>query len=133
MLVEAVAESRTMKEVFARLGIAPGRYEYLREHIARLGLDASHVPVAGSASPNARLSWTDAQLAEIVRTSSTVAEVGRRLVYKPSGGIHRMLIGHSGGSAWTRHISPGSPGLEAAPCGRARSGRWRRSWSRTRG
>lgn len=94
MLVEAVAESRTMKQVFARLGIRPGRYGYLREHIARLGLDASHIPTAGAASPNARLSWTDTQLAETVRTSFTVAEVGRRLGYKPSGGIHRMLIGH---------------------------------------
>jgi hypothetical protein len=84
MLVEAVAESRTMKQVFARLGIRPGRYEYLREHIARLGLDASHIPTAGAGSPNARLSWTDTQLAETVRTSFTVAEVGRRLGYKPS-------------------------------------------------
>jgi hypothetical protein len=71
MLVEAVAESRTMKQVFARLGIRPGRYEYLREHIARLGLDASHIPAAGAASPNARLSWTDTQLARSAAGSAT--------------------------------------------------------------
>lgn len=94
MLVAAVAESRTMREVFARLGIRPGKYDYLRGHIARLGLDASHIPTATTGSPRSRLTWTDQQLTEIVRTSVTVAEVMRRLGYKPSGGIHRMLIGH---------------------------------------
>lgn len=83
-----------MREVFAHLGIRPGRYEYLREHIRRLGLDASHLPTATAESPRKRLSWTDDQLVEIVRASRTMAEVGRALGYRPSGGVHRRLVGH---------------------------------------
>lgn len=93
-LADAVAASTTMFEVFGRLGIRAGRYDYLREHIRRLGLDASHLPTAMAGSPRKRLSWTDEQLAEAVRTSDTMSQVGRRLGYRPNGGIHRMLVGH---------------------------------------
>ncbi|MDN5920015.1 MAG: HNH endonuclease, partial [Pseudonocardia sp.] len=79
---------------FGRLGIRAGRYDYLRGHIRRLGLDAAHLPTATAGSPRKRLRWTDEQLTEVVRTSDTMSQVGRCLGYRPSGGIHRMLVGH---------------------------------------
>jgi hypothetical protein len=45
-LIAAVAESRTLREVHLRLGIRPGKYDVLRAHIRRLGIDASHLPRA---------------------------------------------------------------------------------------
>lgn len=118
-LIEAVALSSTMSEVFRRLGIRPGRYEYLRAHIARLGVDAGHLPTATPASPRSRLTWTDATMVKVVAASRSVSEVGRRLGYRPSGGIYRMLVGHFRrlgldtshftGQAWARgRTAPGS-------------------------
>ena len=45
-LIAAVAASRTLSEVCRRLGIQPGKYDVLRAHIRRLGVDASHLPRA---------------------------------------------------------------------------------------
>jgi hypothetical protein len=68
-LIVAVAESRTLKEVHERLGLRPGKYDVMRAHINRLGIDASHLPrayVGAAASPRRR--WSDADLAEAVRS-----------------------------------------------------------------
>ncbi|MBP2370551.1 HNH endonuclease [Pseudonocardia parietis] len=91
-LVEAVAASSRLSEVCHRLGIKPGRYDWLRGHILRLGIDASHLP--GSVEGRRRNHWTDEQLAEAVRASESVSAVLRRLGYTPSGGMHRMIVGH---------------------------------------
>lgn len=50
-LREAVAASRTMREVCTALGLVPrgGNYETVRREIARLGLDAEHLRVRPSA------------------------------------------------------------------------------------
>lgn len=91
-LVAAVAASRTMAEVCRALGLRPGRYEWLRAHIARVGADASHLP--GPVEGRRRRHWTDAQLAAAVHDAETVAAVLRRLGYAPSGGMHRLVVGH---------------------------------------
>lgn len=93
-LVAAVAASRTLSEVCRRLGIVPGKYDVLRRHIARLGLDASHIPRSGEGAPQHRRCWSLADLAEAVAASESVSEVSRRLGYTPNGGVHRMIIGH---------------------------------------
>ena len=93
-LAAAVAASRTLAEVHARLGLRAGRYDAMRSHIRRLGLDASHLPTAGGDSPRARLRWRDEDLAEAVRTSSSMSATCRALGYRPSGGVHRLITGH---------------------------------------
>jgi hypothetical protein len=112
MLVEAVAASRTMSEVCRRLGILPGKYDVLRRHIARLGIDASHLPRAGAGSPRSHRRYTDEQLAEAVLAAVTVHDVLRRLGYEPNGGMFRAvsarirLLGldtaHFTGRAWAK-------------------------------
>lgn len=109
-LVEAVAASSRLSEVCQRLGIQPGRYDWLRGHIARVGADASHLP--GPVEGRRRNHWTDAQLAEAVRESESVSGVLRRLGYATSGGMHRLITGHIGrlgldtghfrGQSWSR-------------------------------
>lgn len=93
-LAVAVAASRTLSEVHRRLGIRPGRYDAIRGHIARLGLDASHLPCASPTSARKQLGWRDEQLVEAVAHSSSTSAVCRALGYTPSGGIHRLVIGH---------------------------------------
>ena len=78
-LAAAVAASRTLSEVHVRLGLRAGRYDSMRAHIARLGLDATHLPTAAPGSPRKRLSWTDDDLARAVADSVSVSEVCRRL------------------------------------------------------
>jgi hypothetical protein len=93
-LIAAVAASRTLSEVCRRLGLQPGKYDVLRRHIARLGLDASHIP--GSAMGSRRVSrrWTDAELIEAVKSEETIHGVMRRLGYNPSGGMFRYVVAH---------------------------------------
>jgi hypothetical protein len=132
MLVEAVAASRTTSEVCRRLGILPGKYDVLRRHIARLGIDASHLPRAGAGSPRSHRRYTDEQPAEAVLAAVTVHDVLRRLGYEPNGGMFRAvsarirLLGldtaHFTGQAWPRATG-------SRPVGRRR---WRTSSSRTR-
>jgi hypothetical protein len=93
-LAAAVAASRTLAEVHQRLGLKPGRYDVMRTHIQRLGLDATHIPTAAPGSPRPRTQWTDADLIEAVRTSTSVSGACRRLGYQPNGGMHRLIVGH---------------------------------------
>lgn len=93
-LAEAVAASRTLSEVCQRLGLTPGKYDRFRQHIARLGLDATHIPGAGAGSPQRRRTWSTEDLARAVAASHSVSEVSRRLGYTPNGGVHRMVVGH---------------------------------------
>lgn len=91
-LVEAVAASSRLSEVCRRLGIRPGRYDWLRGHIARVGVDASHLP--GAVEVRRRNHWTDEHLAQLVREADSLAEVMRQLGYSPSGGMHRHIRSH---------------------------------------
>jgi 5-methylcytosine-specific restriction endonuclease McrA len=93
-LADAVAASRTLSEVCKRLGIRPGKYDVLRRHIARLGLDASHIPWSGGGSRQHRRTWSLPDLAAAVVASDSVSEVSRRLGYTPNGGVHRMVLSH---------------------------------------
>jgi transposase-like protein len=94
-LVDAVASSRTLSEVCRKLGLRPGKYDVLRRHIARLGLEAAHIPrSAVGAGGTARRSWTDEDLAAAVAASDSVSDLSRRLGYTPNGGVHRLLTGH---------------------------------------
>jgi 5-methylcytosine-specific restriction endonuclease McrA len=112
-LIAAVAASRTLKEVHERLGLKPGKYDVMRAHIKRLGIDALHLPrsdVGAGSAPRRR--WTDTDLAEAVLRSDSVSEVSRRLGYTPNGGVHRMLVArmrklgldrsHFTGMAWAK-------------------------------
>ncbi len=84
----------------------------LRRHIARLGLDASHIPWSGEGARQHRRSWDIEHLAAAVAGSDSVSEVSRRLGYTPNGGIHRMLVAyirnygldtsHFTGTRWAR-------------------------------
>lgn len=88
----AVAASTSLSEVCRRIGILPGRFDTLRKHIARVGADASHLPRASAAT--SRRGWTDVQLTQAVRDADTMSEVMRSLGYRPTGGMHRLLVGH---------------------------------------
>lgn len=114
-LIAAVAASRTLKEVHERLGLKPGKYDVMRGHIRRLGLDAAHLPrsdVGAAAAPRRR--WTTTDLENAVRDSDSVSEVSRRLGYTPNGGVHRMIVAyirklgldrsHFTGTAWAKGL-----------------------------
>ena len=108
----AVAASKSYYEVCLKLGLVPGNYATLRRHVARLGIDASHLPSELVARGIRRRGWTDDDLAQAVRDCRTVADVMRRLGYEPSGGMHRMIVGkivsqgldttHFVGQSWSR-------------------------------
>lgn len=93
-LTAAVAESRNLREVHIRLGIRPDKYDVLREHIRRLGLDASHLARAGAGSPRTSRRFRDEDLIEAVKLEWTVHGVLRRLGYSPSGGMFRFVVAH---------------------------------------
>lgn len=93
-LAAAVAVSRTLAEVHVRLGLRPGRYDTMRAHIRRLGLDASHIPrgVAGDTRRTRR--WTDDDLRAAVEAARSVHDVIRRLGFEPNGGRFRNIVAH---------------------------------------
>lgn len=66
----------------------------LRRHIARLGLDAAHIPRSNAGITRERRRWTDDDLRRAVAASDSVSEVSRRLGYTPNGGVHRMIVSH---------------------------------------
>lgn len=93
-LVAAVAASRTLSEVHIRLGLRPGKYDTMRAHIRRLGLDASHIPrgVAGDTRRTRR--WTDDDLRAAVESAGSVHDVIRSLGFVPNGGRFRSVVAH---------------------------------------
>lgn len=95
-LTSAVAESRSLAEVCRRLGLrlGGGTYATLHRHIARLGLDAGHLPAVVEGRVRVRRSWSDDDLRAAVLASTSVAEVQRRLGFTPSGGMHRSIRSH---------------------------------------
>ncbi|MGE0298493.1 transposase [Pseudonocardia sp.] len=93
-LAAAVAASRTLSEVCRRLGLRPGKYDGLRAHIRRLGIDASHLPRAVEGSPRTRRRFRDEDLVEAVRLEASVHGVLRRLGYTTSGGMFRYVVAH---------------------------------------
>jgi hypothetical protein len=95
-LRDVVATSRSLGEVCRRLGLRPGggTYATLRRHIARLRIDDSHLPIVVAGRVRRRRSWTDAELRAAVAASASLAEVQRRLGFRPSGGMHRYLQLH---------------------------------------
>jgi hypothetical protein len=140
-LIAAVAASRTLKEVHIRLGITPGKYDVLRAHIRRLGLDATHLPRASAGSPRGSRRFRDEDLIDAVRSEWTVHGVLRRLGYSPSGGMFRYVVAqirrlgldtsHFRGQAWARGLR--RPATQATPLEKllvkgsvANSGRLRR-------
>lgn len=112
-LAAAVAASRTLSEVHRRLGLRPGKYATMRAHIARLGLDAAHIPGAVAGDNRRTRAWTDADLTAAVAAGRSVHDVLRRLGYTPNGGVFRSITAHirrleldtshfGGGQAWAR-------------------------------
>jgi len=96
-LIAAVAASTCFKQVCDELGLWPGggTYRTLERHIQRLGIDASHLARRIGPRPRARSRrWTEQELVDAVRESSSLSEVARRLGYNTSGGIHRFLKAH---------------------------------------
>lgn len=89
-LIEAVCSSRTLAEVMRRLGLRAGKYDTIRRHIRRVGLDADHL-LMESRGNRRRGAWTDADLTAAVASSVTFAQVLRTLGYKPNGGVHRWI------------------------------------------
>lgn len=78
-LIEAVQGSDTMAAVMRRLGLRPGKYETMRGHIERLGIDASHIrSVGGFRTPRPR-SWSDDDLRRAVADSVSLAATMRAL------------------------------------------------------
>ncbi|MGH3568137.1 MAG: HNH endonuclease [Pseudonocardia sp.] len=110
--IAAMAASRTLSEVHVRLGLRPGKYDVMRAHIRRLGIDATHPPRGGPGSPRSSRRFRDEDLVEAVRVETTVHGVPRRLDYKTSGGMFRFVVAnirrldldtsHFLGQAWSR-------------------------------
>lgn len=92
--IAAVAASRTLSEVHRRLGLRAGKYDVMRSHIKRLGLDASHLPRASEGSPQTGRKFTDEDLVEAVQIESTLYGVLRRLGYNTNGGMFRYVVSH---------------------------------------
>jgi hypothetical protein len=94
-LIDAVDVSTSFKQVCDRLQLHPGggTYRTLERHLDRLGIERCHLD-RRLHSRRSRRSWTDEDLAEIIRSSYSHSEVARRLGYKASGGIHRFLKKH---------------------------------------
>lgn len=125
-LRSAVADSQSMAGVCARLGLRPGggTYASLRRNIARLGIDASHLPFVVDGRVRRTRAWSDDDLRDAVRASVSLAEVQRRLGYQPSGGMHRFVSGyirrleintdHFLGQGWSRGKQPRF-GFKAVP------------------
>ena len=114
LLAAAVAASSTLAEVHRRLGLKTGKYDAMRAHIRRLGIDAKHLPRAGAGSPRSARRFTDEDLVEAVRVETTVHGVLRRLGYKTTGGMFRYVVAHIKrleldtshfrGQAWSRGL-----------------------------
>jgi HNH endonuclease len=125
-LIAAVAGASCFKQVCDALGLwaGGGTYRTLERHMARLGIDSSHLARRqGPRTAARRRRWTDDELTAAVRASESWAEVARRLGYAINGGIHRFLRGHVvrlgldtshfTGQAWARGAS--FPGRRARP------------------
>lgn len=107
-LAAAVAASSTLSEVHRRLGLRPGRYDAMRAHIARLGLDASHIPRAVVGDTRRGRRWTDDDLRRAVAEAQTTHDVIRRLGYTPNGGLFRYVSAHIARLGLdTSHFGPG--------------------------
>ena len=92
----AVDVSTSFKQVCDRLGLwaGGGTYRTLERHMARLNLETLHLERRERAERRSRRAWSDEDLAAAVRDSASFSEVGRRLGYQTSGGIHRFLRKH---------------------------------------
>lgn len=93
-LAEAVRTSRSLAQVMRQIGLRPGKYDYIRGHIERIGVDASHLRAMGEREARRPRPWSDDDLRRAVEASATYAQVMRALGYEPSGGIHRWLKAH---------------------------------------
>lgn len=94
-LTAAVAASSTLSEVHRRLGLRAGKYDVMRAHIARLGLDASHIPRAVVGDTRRSRRWTDEELRAAVAEAQSMHDVIRRLGYIPNGGLFRFVSAHT--------------------------------------
>ena len=92
--IAAVAASRTLKEVHERLGLKAGKYDVMRAHIKRLGIDASHLPRACEGSPRSARKFRDEDLVEAVASETSVHGVLRHLGYSLNGGMFRYIKAH---------------------------------------
>jgi hypothetical protein len=111
-LAEAVAGASTLADVARRLGYrGRSRNKAIVAGIDRLELDTSHMAGRGwarglkrsgapaKAGANARpagrpRAWSDDDLAEAVASEMSIAAVIRRLGFRPSGGMHQMIVHH---------------------------------------
>ncbi len=80
-----------------RLGLKAGKYDLVRRHIERLGIDASHLPRArvGEKLGSGKVrKFRDDELIEAVLVEQTVHGVLRRLGYDTNGGMFRFVKAH---------------------------------------
>lgn len=92
-----MAASRTLQEVHHRLGLKAGKYDLMRAHIERVGIDASHLPgarVGGRLEGGKARKFRDDELVEAVLLEQTVHGVLRRLGYPTNGGMFRFVKAH---------------------------------------
>jgi hypothetical protein len=112
-LAEAVAAEPTLAGVARRLGYrGRSRNKAIVASIERLDLDTSHMTGRGwarglslsgavakkrnpGAQPTGRpRAWSDQDLAQAVASELSIAGVIRRLGFRPSGGMHQMIVHH---------------------------------------
>lgn len=117
-LTVAVAQSTSLNQVFAALGLSPGGSQWLalRERIGLLGLDTSHWSERLRVSRASR-DITEEELAAALEDSRSFAEVCRRLGVRGGGGQGRLVrrIRHLGldtshlqGQGWAKgRVNPG--------------------------
>lgn len=90
-IADAVASSRTLREVVAKLGAAPatGTLSHIRRRIAAAGIDISHFP--GMNRSQADLPFTTAELSVAAVTSDSVRALARALGVPEDSGSRAVL------------------------------------------
>ncbi len=116
VLAPLAADCANLQQVLACLGREPGgkTYAVLRGRLAELGMVARHLE-ARPVNAARRYAATDAELAEAVAASATIAGVLRRLGLTVRGGNYRVVreriaqlgldTGHFRGQGWARGTS----------------------------
>lgn len=101
-LCDALESCTTLCAVCRSLGVTPSGWSYraIRRHATRLGVFDTHKktltprPKGEGRFRGRPRAWSDDDLRKAVSQSRSRSEVQRRLGYRPSGGIHRLINGH---------------------------------------
>jgi hypothetical protein len=129
-LASAVANSPNMRQVLISLGLSArgGNYESVRQRIAVLGIDTSHL---GRWARGIVAACSDQEILDAIKSSRSFAQVVNKLGMRPGGGHSTLkrrvqMLGidtsHFSGMAWRRGsrvpVTPAFPLEEILVAGR---------------